>query len=713
MAKVVLLPDVLEQERELEEDVDEGVPTSIKNSLLSLMKKFGTREMFPRLLEIADAQKQRFYSRGMQHLSWNGQQKSYQVNGLGGPNLPYESNAAQQSTSLRSFNLYLGNQKSFMAVMTQSEPTTRMKPDDTNSAVDISTAAEAEKLKRLNQFSIKSKLLRLEISRYLWTDRRVLCHTFHDGTKEQTVAYGVLESKVPIASKTMEQWPYCMISTEKDLCLLKEENSDQAEEIKSGVTGAGIEQVARSARVSCAEGTPMYQQSGDTLSFMGTETLCWFRPSAYRELSDEDADELRGLYPEGVYCKFVGDALLGKPKPESMDDHLTVMHGLPGDGQSFISCGDPLLPVQDVFNEMMNLVIDAFRYVIPATWVDEEMVDIDAIQQQIAQYGAHYGCERKGQQPVAEGFYTEPAVNLPDGLFEFLKELQGPLAQFLATQPPALWGGNMPDQKTASGYAQARAQAMGVMGIIWLPFTQFWADIIEQQILSAAENAGENAVRSGEVPSEDGQSEEILIVDLKELKGNFHCEPEVSEDFPETYSQKSAKFMQMVEVAATNPVVAAVLGDPNNLSEAKDLLGLEDFVIPGKNFRDRVISDIAELLKVTPVPDEQATQANQRQADAIVSQQGGKPGVPVPPVMKSSITVNSAYVNGTPKAAIGWAVVGEWIDTPEGRKAEKNNPDGFQNVELYGLQYKAMIPPPPVSPLVAPHQAQAAPAGAQ
>lgn len=713
------MPDVLEQEPEQEEETqEEGTPLSVKNSLLSLVKKFGQREMFPRLLEIADAQRQRFYSRGMQHLSWNGQQQTYQVNGLGGPNLPYESNAAQQSTSLRSFNLYLGNQKSFMAVMTQSEPSTRMKPDDTNSAVDISTAAEAEKLKRLNQFSIKSKLLRLEIARYLWTDRRVICHTFHDGMKEVTVPYGVLESKVPIASKGMKQWPYCMISTEKDLCLLKEENQDQESEIKAGITGAATEQVARSARVSCMEGTPLYQQSGDTLSFMGTETLAWFRPSAYRELSDEDAEELRGIYPDGVHCKFVGDALLGKPTAESMDDHITVMHGLPGDGQSFISCGDPLLPVQDVFNEMMNLVIDAFRYVIPATWVDEEMVDIDAIQQQIAQYGAHYGCERKGNQPVEEGFYTEPAVTIPEGLFEFLKELQGPLAQFLATQPPALWGGNMPDQKTASGYAQARAQAMGVMGIIWLPFTQFWAEIIEQQILSAAENVDEEkATRSGEVPSDDGQSEEILVVDLQELKGNFHCEPEVSEDFPETYSQKSNKFMQLVEAAATNPVVAAVLGDPNNLAQAKDMLGLEDFVIPGKNFRDRVLEDIAKLLKVTPVPDQQATQANQQQADLLVQQQGGTPGQPVPPVMKASIDVNVQFVSGTPKAAIGWAVVSDWVDTPEGRKAEKENPEGFQNVELYGLQYKALIPPPAPSPVVAPHKAPeagaATPPGAQ
>ena len=58
------------------------------------------------------------------------------------------------------------------------------------------------------------------------------------------------------------------------------------------------------------------------------------------------------------------------------------------------------------------------------------------------------------------------------------QDLIGPVAQFLTGLFPAVFGGNMEDVKTASGYALARDQAMGRLGLVWRRTKQFYADVM-------------------------------------------------------------------------------------------------------------------------------------------------------------------------------------------------------------------------------------------
>jgi len=58
------------------------------------------------------------------------------------------------------------------------------------------------------------------------------------------------------------------------------------------------------------------------------------------------------------------------------------------------------------------------------------------------------------------------------------QDLIGPVAQFLTGMFPAIFGGNMEDVKTASGYAMARDQAMGRLGMVWRRTKQFYADVL-------------------------------------------------------------------------------------------------------------------------------------------------------------------------------------------------------------------------------------------
>jgi hypothetical protein len=52
----------------------------------------------------------------------------------------------------------------------------------------------------------------------------------------------------------------------------------------------------------------------------------------------------------------------------------------------------------------------------------------------------------------------------------------GPVAQFLTEAFPALFGEAMSNSDTASGYAMARDQAMGRIGLVWRRMKSFHAD---------------------------------------------------------------------------------------------------------------------------------------------------------------------------------------------------------------------------------------------
>ena len=124
------------------------------------------------------------------------------------------------------------------------------------------------------------------------------------------------------------------------------------------------------------------------------------------------------------------------------------------------------------------------------------------------------------------------------------QDLIGPVAQFLTGLFPAIFGGNMEDVKTASGYALARDQAMGRLGLVWRRTKQFYADVM----LLAVDCFRKNRPEDVEIPllGPDGlfDSRAIRLIDLK---GNISVHPEADETFPRLKSQQRAVLQQLTE----------------------------------------------------------------------------------------------------------------------------------------------------------------------
>src|SRR5258708_7788081 len=121
---------------------------------------------------------------------------------------------------------------------------------------------------------------------------------------------------------------------------------------------------------------------------------------------------------------------------------------------------------------------EAFVYGIPPIYADPQVLDFDALANQVAEPAAHFPARARPGQPLSAGFFQPQPARVSPDMLQHQQELIGPVAQFLTGLFPAVFGGNMEDVKTASGYALARDQALGRLGLVWRRLKHFYADVI-------------------------------------------------------------------------------------------------------------------------------------------------------------------------------------------------------------------------------------------
>jgi hypothetical protein len=154
----------------------------------------------------------------------------------------------------------------------------------------------------------------------------------------------------------------------------------------------------------------------------------------------------------------------------------------------------------------------------------------------------------------------------------------------------------MEDVKTASGYAIARDQAMGRLGLVWRRTKQFYADVM----LLAVDCFRKNRPGDAEIPllGPDGlfDSRAIRLIDLK---GNIAVHPEADETFPRLKSQQRAVIQQLFGI--NDPAIQRALVEPANLGYIKNVLGITELVIPGEDSRNKQLREIQQLLTSPPI----------------------------------------------------------------------------------------------------------------
>src|SRR3984957_925141 len=268
--------------------------------------------------------------------------------------------------------------------------------------------------------------------------------------QEVITIVGGLELKTPPWANEMHEYPYLQWNLEVHQARLRAAYPHAADKIGSPVA-PGSQQYERLARLSQSQGGPV-TEGGDSNMNLITFQRTWLRPWAFFALEDKSLrDELLQMFPDGAYVAFAGDAYC-ESRNENMDDHWRVLHALPGDGSSGRpALGDALISVQERFNSLSNLQMETYEYGIPPIYADSEVLDFDALQSQTSEPGAHYPARAKPGQSLAAGFFQPEAAEVPGDLSEHAANLMGPVAQFLTGAFPALFGGAMSNNDTASG----------------------------------------------------------------------------------------------------------------------------------------------------------------------------------------------------------------------------------------------------------------------
>jgi len=406
---------------------------------------------------------------------------------------------------------------------------------------------------------------------------------------------GGLELNTPVWANEMHEYPYLQWQAEVHRAKLKAAYPHAADKIETSPSQGAEDVYARVSRLSVEQGLPSIHP-GDALMNLITFDRTWLRPWAFYSVEDAEVRaELLALFPDGCYVGFAGDAYC-ESRSESMDDHWRVLHALPGDGQNRPSVGDSLVQVQERYNVLSNMQAETYEYGIPPIYADPQVLDFDALANQVAEPAAHFPARARPGQPLAAGFFQPAPAQVPPDMLRHQQDLIGPVAQFLTGLFPAVFGGNMEDVKTASGYALARDQALGRLGLVWRRMKQFYADVM----LLSVDVFRKNRPHDAEIPllGPDGVFDSHVIR-IADLKGNISVHPEADETFPRLKSQQRGVLQQMFSI--NDPMIQRALTEPANLGYIKNVLGLTELVIPGEESRNKQLREIQQLLAGAPI----------------------------------------------------------------------------------------------------------------
>ena len=614
-------------------------------------------------------------------------------------------------------NLYQARGMSFIALVSQDIPSWVSYPKSRESQEDITFAKAAFDVGDLIERNNDPYTGLQTISKYLFTDGMCVQYWRYvldgerfgyktmpvQGTREvvvdgqrmtvpsedgeeqipngqEVVSYGgVLEWMVPVFADDFYECPYVQWAREPHRAKLKAAFPHAAKEIEAnaGLTSDQVyERISRlGVKMNISFLTP-----GDALEMLPTFTSTWFRKWAFKRFDDEKlVAELEELFPKGCYVDFAGFEYC-QSRSESMNDHIRVMHAMPGDGQNRPAVGDCLIDVQERYNTLSNLQAETYEYGIPPIYADSQVLDFDSLANQTAEPAVHFPARARPGMALADGFYAPDPAKEPVTLLQTMQELIGPVSDFLTGLFNAATGGPMEGVagKTMGGYEIARDQSLGRIGMIYRRIKDFYVDGIGLGVEIFRKSRPEDVEVS--FPGEH-QEEKAKWIRLGELKGNIMIEPEADESFPRLKSQQRSVLESMLANAATMPPEFLKLFDSSeNQAYVKNILGLSELKLTGEDAALLAMRLIQRLLKDGPFQGPPLPQMGQDGQVAVI-QPPPMATIQVDPIL----ALNAEFIGAMLDKIV------EWAGEDSGRTEADTNPKGYQNVFLYAKQLSAIV----------------------
>lgn len=669
------------------------ISEELQKAFEDIKDKCGRRDMVSRRMQVRDAWEQRYFDRGNQHLV----QGPYGQWGFAGESTTCnKSSGSDEGETPDENNCYLAYRLQLSGVLTQNVPSVRFFPEDNKKHADQVAAASSNALKQIIERENNTISVQEDIVRFLYTDGlAVVVAEFDDKEKKQKLeVLGTLEIKLPMQQGYLSECFYALISKEIDILVAKNKYPSVASDIKPSIAPAAESEFERLARVACMQGMRPAAMTGDSLQWNVTEQRSYLKPDAYREIADDDIRaEAEASFPEGVLLYHCGKTFCGA-RPARMDDELTLIHAISGDGMHRASLGKPGVPIQRKINNAVELMQQTLLRTIPVKWTHPTYVDLAALAQQKNLPGSYLKLAAIPPSGSMENaFYQEEQLEPPAVLMEWIRELRDAFYQLMTGAYPALTGaGDLGGNDTAQGIATERDAAMGRLGAIWRNMKEGYASIMKNAVICIRENR--EGVVSANVPGRGGVMRSISV-DVADLRGEVNCFPETEEAFPESWVQRRGVLMSLL--SSPDPMIEKTANLPENLVVIKEVIGVENFYIPQIVSRNKQLAEIDEMIGAEPQPnpaldeiDKQVIELSARVQANPADQQAaaqlaelGQQAESLPPEI-SSVSVQKYDDDDT---ELQTCIM--FMQSEEGQQLRKKTPKAFENIELHADEHAA------------------------
>lgn len=661
MSTAAVVPEVQEDEQQASKQPSDEARTALEGLVEGILKE----EMTARRAEVRKTAQQRNFRNGFQHIWWDKNSNTF---------MHPEASDQQLPRFMDVYNIYTPHWRSFVSILSQNPPGINFVPDDLQRSVDVTAASYAEKMRHRVDRLVHMKDRQAEASGYFCTDGRTIIWTRVDAKgKLRCTVHGVLESKVPIFARKMERWGYAVLSEEVDIWEAKDDYPDFADDITadSGTSSeSSFERFARLGILANKRGS-----ESEVVKNLVTEHNAWIRPSRFRKATEDVRAELKSLYPDGVRVTMISKKAVDCV-PEKIEDALRCEWPAPGQGSSRPSLLHDLIPIQEAFNDALNMLREHFEFSIPATWVTDS-VDSEALAEQRSAPGVIHQITVPSGASISDLVMQEQVAQLPPELVANIDRLLS-LAQFVTGDLPSLSGEGDPHSETAQGQKMLSDQAKGQLSPAWGGLQWLFAGTYEIGVILAAKMLGDRDSISIQGGSGQQQFNPAAILD-----GVFGCYPNTDSSFPETMADQRASLQSVLSQLGQGEQGQAIVFHPDNLKLIKQYSGLENLVIPGAEARDKQLREIEQMLKEPPVPDQ--TQIPQWQQSEQQAKAAGQQPPPIP--LTSSVSIGK-YDYNQPELD----KVIEWLSSNACfEELQKGNSQGVQNVQLHADLHAAAI----------------------
>jgi hypothetical protein len=499
--------------------------------------------------------------------------------------------------------------------------------------------------------------------------------------------YGGLFVKVPIWARNQTECNYLIYSYETHFSNVLEKYPELRDKISTqlGVGRTSYDQYEQWGRLS-----PQYH--GEYPTHNVSCRHAWIRPCGFNVLSEEECNQLKKKYPNGVKVTVINDCIADACN-EALDDCWTLTYNPLSDYIHFDPLGLLLTSVQDITNDLISLVLQTIEHGIPQTFADPKVLNFNAYRQSEVIPGGIYPATPKSGKPLGEGFYEVKTATLSAEVLPFAGKVQE-IGQLVSGALPSLFGGQVSGSRTASEYSMSRAQALQRLQTTWKMLTMWWKDIFGKVIpmYITEMKDDEHSVRKDEM----GNFINVFIR-RAELEGKIgSIELEANENLPITWNQQKDAVMELLQ--SQNEELVATLASPENLPYIKQAIGLTDYVIPGEDDRQKQYEEIQQLVNSEPI---------EQPPDPMMMDQAMMAGMPPPPPQEVPSIEPDFDVDKHPLEA---DVCRRWLVSDAGRLCKIENPNGYKNVLLHMKIHLEMdkqkqmqemmssMPPPPPPP---------------